>query len=320
MKLKRMPLMLATLAAMLFAGVLAASAMPPLDAEPYDAPYLDTDPHGIAPYSTTWYRFEFVVDHPGFLCRFFACPDRAVYSGSAVIRLNDIARSGIRFEVYSPDRLADWRDSGPVGAGGQTGDDLVWAGESSTNGTWYVRVVNDRPYAIDYKFTVQGLRIALSRTPEPTATPWSVSRAIEAARGATPTPTTAGPPAGANTSPDAARPVDASVQLINSGADLWYMAAFPMNPDPVAFRLYDGARNGLAFDVYMPSQAGTWWKDDPLGRGSALGDDLVWAGTPDTIDRRLIRVVNRTGRAVSFTLAVQSTRPSAPPPAPFVIY
>ncbi|MBI5879420.1 MAG: hypothetical protein HZB53_17365 [Chloroflexi bacterium] len=320
MKLARLAFVIAAIALAGLYTAAVARATPAADPEPSDAPYIDLESHTIAPHTVQWYRFEFVVDQPGFLCHFLPCPNRAVYSGNAVIRLNGLARSGIRFELYAPEQIANWRDTGPIGAGGESDQDLIWAGESSTNGTWYVRVVNDRGYPITYRFAIAGIRIALYRTPVPTATPWSVAAAVEAARGGGATPTPTAKPLGHNISPDTALMIDERTQTIASNSDLWYTAAFPMNPDPIAIRLIDGASTGLAFELYMPAQAATWWKDDPLGRGGIVGNDLVWAGSPDTNDRRLIRVINRTGRAVSFAFSVQSTRPSAPAPLPFTFY
>ena len=65
------------------------------------------------------------------------------------------------------------------------------------------------------------------------------------------------------------------------------------------------------------------WKDDPLGRGSAVGNDLVWAGTPDTIASGLRRfgtamsavsaeppIASRSSRSVRWRAAPRTTRAS----------
>ena len=308
---------LAALLALAALSLTVASAHPAGDSEPFDAPYLDTQPHTIPPYSTEWYRFEFVVDGPGFLCRFLPCPDRAVYHANAVIRIDDVARAGLAFEVYSPEQIRNWRDTDPVGRGNEEDNALVWSGESGSNGIWYVRLVNDKGYAIDYRVTVTGVRVALSRSPEPTATPWSIAQAVEAARRGTPT---VPPPLSIprdNTAPARAAPASDVVLTIPPATDHWFVAAFPMGQDNINIRLVDGARNGLAFEVYMPAQSETWWKEDPIGRGDTSGDDLLWSGGPDGVDRRLVRVTNRTGRAVSYALSVELTRQPAAPVPPF---
>ena len=139
---------------LLLSCALAVNAAAPAAPEPGQASYLDDQPHTLAAHDSAWYRFEFAVIGPGFLCHFFTCPDIQGGHGSATIRMPLVARSGIGFEVYAPAQAADWRKEDPVGRGNPDGEDLVWAGSADTNGTWYLRVVNPTGSALDFQLIV----------------------------------------------------------------------------------------------------------------------------------------------------------------------
>jgi len=111
----------------LFSGAMAVGAAAPADAEPGQAPYIDGQPHTLAAHQSTWYRFEFSVFGPAFLCHFIACRDTQGAHGSVTIRMPGIARSGLGFEIYAPAQMRDWRKEDPVGRGNPEGEDLVWA-------------------------------------------------------------------------------------------------------------------------------------------------------------------------------------------------
>ena len=301
------------LALVLAAGVLAASAAGLAAAGPEEAPYLDTQVHTLAPHDSTWYRLDFVLERPNFLCHFIGCADREVYHGRAVITLPGLAKSGLAFEVYAPSQIQVWRKVDPIGRSNTDGSNLTWAGDGNESGTWYVRVVNDMDYPIDYQFAIDGVRISLS--PPPDTTPQqpplgSLGAVLGLDQGPTPTPT----PVVGNTVPDRAGGVDGASHTLAPHSELWYIVGFPL--DWVTVKLLGAAGSGLSFEVYAPSQVGDWWKEDPLGRGSVDGNDLVWTGGPDGSDRRYIRVVNKTGQAVAFTLRVELPY-RQPSPKPF---
>jgi hypothetical protein len=290
-----------TLALTLALAVSAVIAAEPGSNTPDQAPYIDTQLHSVAAHDSDWYKFDFVLDHPGFICHFIACPDKASYHGQAEIRLQGLAKSGLNFAIYAPAQMRDWQKQEPVGMGNQDGDDLVWVGGADSSGTWYVRVINNMSNPLDYRFTIDGAGVAVSRTVEDPATrptPMGLADWLEAQRAPTPTPT----PVVGNTTPDRAGGIDGNAHTLAAQSELWYTIGF--SQDRATVRLLDGAARGLAFDVYMPGQLATWWKEDPLGRGTVDGSDLVWTGEPNGVYTRYIRVVNKTNQAVEFTLRV----------------
>lgn len=284
------------------------------DAEPFDAPYLDNQSHVLPARAATWYRFEFLVDHPAWFCRFIACAEREVFYGNIVIHLPGAARNGLQFEVYAPGQIGNWRNNDPVGRGNPENDELTWAGSSNENGVWYVRVVNDTPGALTYRFNVQGVRLLLSREAGATPTPTlSFYDQYEQSKRPTPTPT---PLNVIPTEPSKAVNVDSQTHALAPRSEWWYVVTFPPGRDKLTLKLLDGGSNGLRFDMYAPERIGQWWKEDPLGRGNREGADLVWTGDRDASDKRYIRIVNNTDHVVNFFLVVDTYEPK-PAPRPF---
>ncbi len=316
MKIIRCAAGVGALVVVLAAGALAAGAAGLTDADPSQAPYLDGQTHTLAPHDSTWYRFDFVLERPNFLCHYMACADREVYHGRAVISLPGMAKSGLAFEVYAPSQVQVWRKVDPIGRSNVDGADLTWAGDGNESGTWYVRVVNDKDDPIDYQFTIDGVRFSLVPPPSITPEPPPLG-SLGAVLGLDQTPTPTPTPVVGNTVPDRAGGIDGNSHTLAPRSELWYIVGFPL--DWVTIKLVGAAGSGLTFEVYAPGQVADWWKEDPLGRGSVDGSDLVWTGGPDGSDRRYIRVVNNTDQAVEFTLlAVLPYR--QPSPLPFSQY
>ena len=206
-----------------------------------------------------------------------------------------------------------------MGRGNPDGEDLVWAGGADTSGTWYVRVVNDTGYDIDYRFAIAGSSLVVSRPPIDPAVqqPVDVAAWLEAQRAGTPKP--APYAAGINVNPDRSVEIDGIPHTIFPGADLWYIFSFASDAR-LSVLIVGGAGSALAFEVYAPGQITDWWKEDPLGRGEGIGGDLAWTGDPNGSRLRYVRVLNRGDHAVDFQLVVAAPQPKAPPPRPFQGY
>jgi hypothetical protein len=311
---------IATAMVILLAGALAVGAAGPADSDPGQAPYIDGQPHSLAAHDSAWYRFEFSVMGPGFLCHFITCPDVQAGHALATIRMLAAARSGLGFEIYAPAQMRNWRKEEPVGRGSPEGNDLVWVGGADTSSTWYVRVVNDTSYGIDYRFDVAGTNLVVSRPADvPAFVPTTSGLAawLEAQRAGTPTPTPY--PAGINVNPDNAVEIDGGPHTISAGTDLWYIFTFVADAR-LSVRIVGGAGSGLAFEVYAPGQMGDWWKEDPLGRSAVDNGDPSWTGDPNGSRLRYVRVSNRSGRAVDFRLVVVAPQAKPLPPLPFQGY
>lgn len=82
-----------------------------------------------------------------------------------LIRLLYGAKTGLKFEVYSPEILATWWENKPIGMGTiemkacDTGwcstDNLAWAGSFGSAGTYFVRVINKTAYDLPFTLSLQ---------------------------------------------------------------------------------------------------------------------------------------------------------------------
>ncbi len=115
--------------------------------DPAKSVIFDGKPQTVAAQSALWYRFD--------------------YSATDVktIRLVYGAKSGLEFEVYSPEILGSWWTNKPIGIGTvervvcSTGlcatDDLTWVGAFGASGTYYARVINDSANDAPVLLTIQ---------------------------------------------------------------------------------------------------------------------------------------------------------------------
>ena len=102
--------------------------------DPNKAVLLDGKSQTVPANSAIWYRFD--------------------YSAGDIntIRLQYGVKSGLSFEVYTPEILNKWWTNDPIGVGRPEmqvcstrwcqGNDLVWVGAFGMDGTYYVRVIN----------------------------------------------------------------------------------------------------------------------------------------------------------------------------------
>lgn len=312
MKIRPVLWIMAVAALMLLASV---SALGTQASGPEGAPYLDDGSHTVAAGSDAWYKFEFALTQPGFLCKFIFCPDKPSNHGYVQINMPGQAKSGLQFAVYAPGQMRRWQMEDPVGMGSPIDDDLTWASDIDDNAKpWYVRVINDTNGPLRYQFDVQGIGLVLSRPVVPTERPLSPSEQWEQSQRPVPTPTPNYTTA--NTDPSKAVATDGYAHTIPAQSELWYRFEFPNGLHSI-ITLADAARNGLSLEVYAPDQLNTWWKGDPLGRGDVVGADLVWAGDPDGGTVRYLRVVNRTNADVSFRFGINTPALPKPGPLPF---
>lgn len=115
--------------------------------DPTKATLIDGKQQIITAQSASWYRFSYSAEDLKSI--------RLVYGN----------KSGLRFQVYSPEILNKWWENDPIGIGMpqmvvcSTGwckaDDLVWTGAFGASGTYYVRVINDFAYDIPAQLTIE---------------------------------------------------------------------------------------------------------------------------------------------------------------------
>jgi hypothetical protein len=108
--------------------------LPVENAIPERALLVDANAHFIPAAGTMWYRFS--------------------YDGSrdqATITIPKGADNGLRMHVHTPSQIAKWWDVIPVGQGTPKSGDLVWSGNSIEAGFWYVEVMNDNQYPVEFQ-------------------------------------------------------------------------------------------------------------------------------------------------------------------------
>jgi hypothetical protein len=249
--------------------VVAGEATP----DPLSAPYLDTQAHPIAPNEAQWYRFDYKGDE-----------------STISLKMLNAADVSLNFEIYAPDQIGKWWKYDAVGMGTDNGDNHTWTGSFPVPGTYYVRVMNNEPFALNFQFTVTGKGVVLG-TPV-TAPPVSA-------------PVVVSPKKVANIDPPSAVVIDNAAKTIAGNTSLWYRYDFASDTQ-LTLRMPNGDASKLAFKVFGPDQIGTWWKADPLGDGSKDGNDLIWVGSAYSGTTLYIEVVNDNPYVLSFTFMTET--------------
>lgn len=89
--------------------------------------------------STLWYKFN--------------------YAGGNSRVLINVANGNVeqlRMHVHTPQQMKTWWDTVAVGQGNPSGNDLNWYGKSCECGSWFVEIVNDKPYGVNFDLTLTG--------------------------------------------------------------------------------------------------------------------------------------------------------------------
>jgi hypothetical protein len=108
------------------AGALVENAVPD------KAMVVNADARVIPGETTVWYRFPYGGGHDQ-------------------INLNVLngADENLRVYVLTPEQVKTWWSANPVGQATPKDGDLLWSGNSHESGNWYIKVVNDNPYAVN---------------------------------------------------------------------------------------------------------------------------------------------------------------------------
>ncbi len=140
----------------------APAAAPALAAvnmdDPAKATPIDAAQHTVPANSGVWYRFDYALNDDG------SRPTK-------LITLVNGNRSGVSFQVWTPDIISDWFDNKPIGvgtplpldcdsgqvsgSGGCQSSNLTWQGAFGESGTYYVRVVNNSNSPVQVALTIQ---------------------------------------------------------------------------------------------------------------------------------------------------------------------
>lgn len=84
--------------------------------------------------TTAWYRFAYGGEHD-----------------QIILKVPNGADENLRVEILTPDQVKKWWNVSPVGQATPDNGDLIWSGNSHEAGNWYVKVVNDNPYAVSLR-------------------------------------------------------------------------------------------------------------------------------------------------------------------------
>jgi len=262
-----------------------------------NVPFIDNQVHTILPNATVLYRFDYALSDSG-------------KTQMTTITLLYGNKSGVGFEVWSPDAAMSFADNTPFGRGmpGMTPcdsgwcatDDLVWSGALGATGPYYIRIVNSKPWGTTFQVAITGKGVRL-------AAPIAVTGVSAVA-----TNTTLDDPLKAVI-------LDGKAQTVPAKSAMWFRYTYnvsdyanrPLN----LIRLLYGAKTGLKFEIYSPEILATWWDNKPIGTGTiemkacdagwCMTDNLAWAGTFGATGTYFVRVINNTVYDLPFTLNLQ---------------
>jgi len=261
------------LVVLLSLGVLGTVVAGPPEGTPIEATYVDNQVHTISPHNVVWYRFDYLGDQ-----------------SQITIKIPNVSDSGPTFELYTPAQLNIWWKADPIGMSGDEGVDHLWNGNFPTQGTYYVKVMNEYPYALPYQLIVEGKGVSLgTKIVQPPVT----------------TPPKAVTPL-ANVDPNQAILLDKTTHVVPANTALWYRIAYAGVDTPILVKLPNGAKSGLKFEVYANEQIAMWWKTDPAGMGTPDGDDLLWSGYSQADVTHYVRIINTTAADLNFQFMMQT--------------
>lgn len=236
--------------------------------DPFHAPYIDNQMHSIAANSDTWFRFDYG----------FTGPPRTI----ATLRMVNGVANGPNFQVWAPEIMSEWwqeKPTGegmvlnvdcntgvPIGSGGCQSPDLMWIGAFGSEGTYYVRVINNNPAPMNFLLTVQGTSVS----------PAPPSSGAAATQVAVPTPSRTSAVAALPTpldDPFHSAPIDGLVHTLPGNSATWYHFDYEITdtsvPRPrVGLRLVGAVGTGVGFQVWPPEKLNQWWLGQPVGRGT----------------------------------------------------
>jgi hypothetical protein len=276
--------------------------------------------------SRAWYKFDYTGDGSEILIRMAISPSLSA-----------------GFGVWTQDNVRAWAAGGaenPVGRGSVNnalGGDLVWAGNFTIAGTYYVVVDQMGPNASSYTLSITGKSVSLpaatpmmtavatgtSATAPTTAAPTGAATAM-ATSVATMAATAVAQPTGVATpvstavvaggnGPSDALSIRGTSTMVPVGGRTWYSFNYTGDRSEILVRMSVSPSLSAGFMVLTSDGVKAWQSNgtfSPIGRGSvnnALGGDLVWAGN-FTIPGTYYVVVEQSGTNIGYyTLQISGT-------------
>lgn len=282
----------------------AMSVAADVGGSPVEAPFISNQVRTIGANSSLWYRFEYNPGDTGTPAR-------------PTLRLLYGNKSAVGFEVWEADKVDQWWDNKPIGRGTPIrssceeglcqSDDLTWSGALGTGGIFFVRVVNDNPFATTVLLTIEGP---------------GASASLPAATSAVPAAAPAVSVVQANLDdPGMAVAINGAERTIAANSAIWYQFEYAgteaVARPPVTITLMNGNLSGVSFEVWGPEQLNTWWENKPIGRGTAahvvcldgesgcLSDDLTWSGALGATGTYWVRVLDHNPYPTTAQLTIK---------------
>jgi hypothetical protein len=309
MKLTRTIVIVMLLIGASLLGTLIVAAGGPEEPDPTTALYMDNQVHIIAANAIQWYRFNYTAGTD------------ANARPLALLKLLNGNKIGVAFELWSPDTITNTVTNKPVGKGATTvidcgtglpsdkgqcqTPDLTWGGPLNASGTYFVRVMNSTAAPVPYLLILQGSTVSvLPNPPAAVASPAAVAAA--------PTATPTAEPAVWQNIDDPNRPrfIDNQQHQLAAHSAVWFRFEYGATNDisdhvNVLIRMVNGNGKGVEFEVYTPERLVEWWKQEPIGRGTASSGefaDLIWKGNFTAAGTYYVRVINDTDFTTTFLL------------------
>jgi len=282
----------ATLALLMLAtvGVMSTFAQGPTNTGTGQVAYLDNSQHTLAAGANQLFRFDYSLNTDG-------------TRPTTTIRMVNGTKSGVNFEVWSPDRLNNLATASsdtpatdpsiqPVGRGTpqtincDTGEldgsgscqssDLIWTGTFGQSGPYFVRIVNTNNQQAKYQLQIQGSGVSLQPSQQTAST--TTGR----------TPAAAPPLAATINDPNKAVALDAQQHALPANGATWYRFDYAINADDTrpttTIRMINGTTSGVTFEI---------WSADRLNNLANKPADMpnndpsiqpIGRGTPQTIN------------------------------------
>lgn len=278
---------------------------------PDTAGYIDNQIHSIQPHTGMWFKFDYDAGNRDI----------------ATLTLVDANKSGLRFEVWTPQDVTNTAENKPIGRGTagkvncDTGDptnqggcetsDLTWVGAFGLSGTYYVQIVNDNDSVKNTVLTIKGASVSLGAPVQP-------NTGTQVAP-----PTNVSPPSNAQSvdNPSSAVAIDSAAHTLPAHSATWYSFDYTLpatQGDRLAkiVKLVGGKDSGVRVEVWTPDHVNDWWDNQkPVGQGTVYSvqcdtgqcesNDLTWIGSFNMGGTYYVRVVNDNDHPTNFTLTIQ---------------
>jgi len=122
------------------AAVVPATTTQPTfeNTEPAKAIAISDQQYVIPAKTTLWYSFYYPGD-----------------KSQITVNLPRGVDEHLRYSILTPEQMKSWWSVDPIGRGSPYDNGLIWSSKSHVPGTYYVKVMNDNPYAVAFNLSAK---------------------------------------------------------------------------------------------------------------------------------------------------------------------